>query len=199
MEFMPDKFDFKKLKDEIRNVSLRRIKNHTCDDKIELEEVKELEGSKSVVGQWLSLIFVASSAVKMSFKAYYYTTDANYFTSKALGYDSVDKVSKDQVDDFIKEFCNLVAGAIKESFELGGTKSLISLPLVTRGQDYVFFQVKETESNPLVLTDIWDLTLDEHSITCRIVFEVWDEEVIKKIDLLAFGAEDEEDGDIDFF
>ena len=199
MECMPGELDFKKLKDEIRNVSLRRIKNHACDDKITLEEAEELEGSKSVIGQWLSLIFVASDAVKMSFKAYYYTTDANYFTSKALGHDSVDNISKDQVDDFIKEFCNLVAGAIKESLELGGTKSLISLPLVTRGQDYVFFQVKETESNPLILSDIWDLTLDEHRITCRVVFEVWDEEVIKKIDLLAFGAEDEDDGDIDFF
>ncbi|MBG07198.1 MAG: hypothetical protein CME68_00430 [Halobacteriovoraceae bacterium] len=196
---MSGELDTKKLKEEIRNVSLRRIKNHACEDSIVLEEANELEGDKSAVGQWLSLIFVASSAVKMSFKAYYYTTDANYFTSKALGLDSVDGVSKDQVDDFIKEFCNLVAGAIKESFELVGTKSLISLPLVTRGQDYVFFEVKETESNPEVLTDIWDLTLNDHTITCRIVFEIWDKEAMNKIDLLAFGAEDEDDGDIDFF
>jgi len=196
---MSEELDFKKLKDEIRGVSLRRMKNHACDDSIVLEEAKVLEGEKNVVGRWLSLIFVSSSAVKMSFRAHYYTNDANYFTSKALGYDSVDKVSKEQVDDFIKEFCNLLAGAIKESFELGGTKSLISLPLVTRGQDYVFFEVKETDSNPQVLTDVWNLTLNEHTINCRIVFEVWDKKTMNKIDLLAFGAEDEDDGDIDFF
>ena len=196
---MSDELDFEKLKQEVRNVSLRRMKNHACDEGIELEEVKELEIDKSIVGQWLSLIFVSSSAVKMSFKTYYYTADANYFTSKALGLDSVDEISKDQVDDFIKEFCNLVAGAIKESLELGGTKSLISLPLVTRGQDYVFFEIRKTDENPQVLTDIWDLTLNDHTITCRIVFEVWDKEAMNKIDLLAFGAEDEDDGDIDFF
>ena len=196
---MSDELDFEKLKQEVRNVSLRRMKNHACDEGIELEEVKELEIDKSIVGQWLSLIFVSSSAVKMSFKSFYYTKDANYFTSKALGMESSDEVAKEQVDDFIKEFCNLVAGAIKESLELGGTKSVISLPLVTRGQDYVFFQVKESDSDPMVITDIWDLNLNDHRITCRIVFEVWDKEAMNKIDLLAFGAEDEDDGDIDFF
>ena len=196
---MSGELDFKKLKEEVRGVSLRRMKNHACDETILLEDASELESSKSAIGQWLSLIFVSSSAVKMSFKTYYYTADANYFTSKALGLDSVDEISKDQVDDFIKEFCNLVAGAIKESLELGGTKSLISLPLVTRGQDYVFFEIRKTDENPQVLTDIWDLTLNDHTITCRIVFEVWDKEAMNKIDLLAFGAEDEDDGDIDFF
>ena len=196
---MSGELDLKKLKEEVRGVSLRRMKNHACDDTIVLEDASELESSKSAVGQWLSLIFVSSSAVKMSFKTYYFTADANYFTSKALGLDSVDQISKDQVDDFIKEFCNLVAGAIKESFELGGTKSLISLPLVTRGQDYVFFEIRKTDENPQVITDIWDLTLNDHTITCRIVFEVWDKEAMNKVDLLAFGAEDEDDGDIDFF
>ena len=196
---MSGELDLKKLKEEVRGVSLRRMKNHACDDTIVLENASELESSKSAVGQWLSLIFVSSSAVKMSFKTYYFTADANYFTSKALGLDSVDQISKDQVDDFIKEFCNLVAGAIKESFELGGTKSLISLPLVTRGQDYVFFEIRKTDENPQVITDIWDLTLNDHTITCRIVFEVWDKEAMNKVDLLAFGAEDEDDGDIDFF
>ena len=52
-------------------------------------------------------------------------------------------------EKIIKEFCNLTAGAIKESLELGGIKSLISLPLVTRGQDYVFFEVRQT---PLTAT-----------------------------------------------
>jgi len=196
---MSDELDLEKLRDEIRNVSLRRMKNHACDENVQVSDVKKVEKKKSAVGQWLSLIFVASHAVKMSFKAYYYTSDANYYTSTALGYDSVDKVSKEQVDDFIKEFCNLTAGAIKESLELGGIKSLISLPLVTRGQDYVFFEVRQTESNPMVITDIWDLTLDGHTITCRIVFEIWDKEAMNKIVLSAFGADDDDDGDIDFF
>ena len=98
---MSDELDLEKLRDEIRNVSLRRMKNHACDENIKISEAKQVEKNKSAVGQWLSLIFVASQAVKMSFKSYYYTDDANFFTSTALGYDSVDKVTKEQVDDFI--------------------------------------------------------------------------------------------------
>ena len=51
----------------------------------------------------------------------------------------------------------------------------------------------------MVITDIWDLTLDGHTITCRIVFEIWDKEAMNKIVLSAFGADDDDDGDIDFF
>ena len=196
---MSEELDAGKLKREIREVSLRRMKNHSCNDGVILKEASKLEESKDAIGQWLSLIFVSAQAVKMSFKSYYYSEDANFFTSTALGYDSQDKVTKNQVDDFIKEFCNLTAGAIKESLELGGIKSLISLPLVTRGQDYIFFEVKESDRNPLVLTDIWDLELGGHIITCRIVFEVWDQEAMSKIVHSVFGAERDDEGEIDFF
>ena len=196
---MSDELDVEKLKSEIRDVSLRRMKNHSCNDVVSLKDAAELEERKSVVGQWLSLIFVSSPAVKMSFKSYYYTDDANYFTATALGLEKVDSVTKEQVDDFIKEFCNLTAGAIKESLELGGVKSLISLPLVTRGQDYIFFEIVETKKNPLVLTDIWDLELNGHVITCRVVFEVWDEEAMSKMVHSAFDADKDDDGEIDFF
>ena len=81
---MSGELDLKKLKEEVRGVSLRRMKNHACDDTIVLEDASELESSKSAVGQWLSLIFVSSSAVKMSFKTYYFTADANYFTSRSM-------------------------------------------------------------------------------------------------------------------
>jgi len=196
---MSEELDAGKLKREIREVSLRRMKNHSCNDGVILKEASKLEESKDAIGQWLSLIFVSAQAVKMSFKSYYYSEDANFFTSTALGYDSSAKVTKSQVDDFIKEFCNLTAGAIKESLELGGIKSLISLPLVTRGQDYIFFEVKESDRNPLVLTDIWDLELGGHIITCRIVFEVWDQEAMSKIVHSVFGAERDDEGEIDFF
>ena len=43
---MSEELDFKKLKDEIRGVSLRRMKNHACDDSIVLEDANELEGEK---------------------------------------------------------------------------------------------------------------------------------------------------------
>ena len=59
--------------------------------------------------------------------------------------------------------------------------------------------MKPTDSNPMVVTDIWDITLKDHTITCRIVFEIWDKEAMSKIVLSAFGADDKDEGDIDSF
>jgi CheY-specific phosphatase CheX len=191
-------FDESTLKKICRDLSLSRIKVHSCIDDITVREQDNYE-KKDSIGQWLSLIFVSSHAVKLNFKCQFYNDEAAFFTSKALDKDQKD-ITKQQVDDFVKEFCNLSAGAVKKSLEGSGLTSLISLPLMTRGSDDVFFKSHpRKEKGPIVFSDSWDLIHSGKSLTCHIYFEIYDKEAFQKIILNAFGAEEEEDGEIDFF
>ena len=191
-------FDESTLKTMCRDLSLSRMKTHSCIDDIKVEETEDF-GKKDETGQWLSLIFVSSHAVKLNFKCQFYSDDASFFTSKALGKD-LEEVTKQNVDDFVKEYCNLSAGAIKQSLEGSGLTSLISLPLMTRGSDDVFFKSHpRKDKGPLVYSDSWDLVYNGKSLTCHIYFEIYDKEAFQKIILNAFGADQEDDGEIDFF
>ena len=191
-------FDEDSLKKICRELSLSRIKTHSCIEDITVVETEDF-GKKDDVGQWLSLIFVSSHAVKLNFKCQFYSDDAAFFTAKAIGKE-VDGISKQNIDDFVKEFCNLSAGAIKKSLEGSGLTSLISLPLMTRGSDDVFFKSHpRKDKGPIVYSDSWDLMHEGKALTCHIYFEIYDKDAFQKIILNAFGAEEEEDGEIDFF
>ena len=52
-------FDEDSLKKICRDLSLSRIKTHSCIDEITVVETEDF-GKKDDVGQWLSLIFVSS-------------------------------------------------------------------------------------------------------------------------------------------
>ena len=60
-------FDEATLKSMCRDLSLSRMKTHSCIDDIKVEETEDF-GKKDETGQWLSLIFVSSHAVKLNFK-----------------------------------------------------------------------------------------------------------------------------------
>ena len=108
-------FDEETLKTICRDLSLSRIKTHACLEDITVAETEDF-GKKDNIGQWLSLIFVSSHAVKLNFKCQFYSEDAAFFTAKAIGKE-VGEISKQNVDDFVKEFCNLSAGAVKKSLD----------------------------------------------------------------------------------
>ena len=96
--------------------------------------------------------------------------------------------------------CAITKEAIKQSLEGSGLTSLISLPLMTRGSDDVFFKSHpRKDKGPLVYSDSWDLVHNGKILTCHIYFEIYDKEAFQKIILNAFGADQEDDGEIDFF
>jgi len=196
-----DNLDFDSLKKLCREISTARMKAHLGGEEVSFREGEEddvIDENKNV-GKWLSLIFVSSHVVKMGFQSNFTFDQCKHFTATALEKNAED-VSKGQMEDFIKEFCNLTAGALKKGLEKEGFSSLISLPLLTRGQDDVFFKGHPADTGaPLNYQDSWEILYGESFITCNIFFEIYDKDNFSKIILGAFGAEDEEEGDIDFF
>ena len=192
--------DFDSLKKLCREISASRMAAHLGGQEVSFREGQDdLISENENIGKWLSLIFVSSHVVKMGFQSNFTFDDCKHFAATALE-KNADDVSKNQMEDFIKEFCNLTAGALKKGLEKEGFSSLISLPLLTRGQDDVFFKSHPKDMGaPLSYQDSWELLYGENFITCNIFFEIYDKEKFSKIILGAFGVEEEEEGDIDFF
>jgi hypothetical protein len=182
-----------------KDISLSRFKNHSVSKNLGLGPLRK-KRDESEISQWLSLIFVRSENLKISFKSKYHADNIKHFAASGL-LDSIDNLTKNKVDDFAKEFCNLTAGGIKSQIEKIVGSSSISLPLLTRWDDNVFFlpNVLDKEKN-FTFQDSWEIYLDSDKsrfIQCFISVEIYN-----KNDAVTLMKEEsfseEEDGEIDF-
>lgn len=189
----PDKT--KILEDLCRNGTLSRMRSHARLNDITIEELNGEEAAMASVGQWLSLIFIASKAVKIVFKTHYQANDIRFFAANALELPNPDRVTQKQIEDFVKEFCNLSAGIIKIAFEETGSR--ISLPMVTRASDDMFFN-SDYNGGKQVFEDRWLLKHAKGQMACSVVIEVFDKKSLDRIILPSFGANDD-NGDVEFF
>ena len=120
-----------------KEISLSRLKNHSILEDLSIGKLRD-KNLESEISQWLSLIFVKSEGIKISFKSKYHIDNIKHFAANGLLV-STDNLTKSKVDDFTKEFCNLTAGGIKAQIEKIIGSLEISLPLLTRWDDNVFF------------------------------------------------------------
>ena len=82
-----------------------------------------------------------------------------------------DEIQPNQVADFVKEFCNLTAGNIKQALEKSSVLTGISLPLVTRGFDELVF----ASTGPQYLRDQWRIAMAEVFLDCSVITEIYDQ------------------------
>ena len=189
------------LSELCKEISLKRFKNHSVSEGLKIGNIREKDDGTEI-SQWLSLIFIKSSGLKISFKSKYHVENIKHFAASAL-LDSVKNLTKNKIDDFTKEFCNLTAGGIKEHLEKIVGKSNISLPLLTRWDDNVFFLPNVLDDrNSFSFHDSWEIYLDSNKnrfIQCYLSVEVSDENEVKALmEEMHYTEEVAEDGEIDF-
>ena len=148
------------------------------------------EPTLPVHGHWMSFILLSGEALRIVFKVHYATADASFFASRAYGIEQ-NVCSKPRALDFVKEFCNVTAGALKASLENYGLKLGVSLPSTTRGFDEIFFR-----RNQNAQSDIWIVECDEAKFTCSIDFEILDSAL--SFNEPTGGAATTESGNLDF-
>ena len=193
---------FEGLRKLCEDLSAGRMKSHLGGREVHSRQCDGIDydgGDDRKIGKWLSLVFVSSHVVKMSFQAKFTFEKCKPLVAMAFE-KKTEEVTREQMEDFVKEFCNLTAGALKKNLENEGFSSLISLPLLTRGQDEVFFKNHPMEvEGSIVFEHTWEVVCENNPLFCQINFEIFDKEGFEKIILGAFGAEEEDEGDIDFF
>lgn len=115
-----------------------------------------------VKGHWMSLILLTGDLFTAKFKTHYNSALAIEFASKQLGPKS-SEINK--LNDFFKEYCNLVVGVVRRNLNENKIETGMSLPFLTRGFEEIFFFSKE--SNDQWISN-WLITLNDTSIHCSL-------------------------------
>jgi hypothetical protein len=180
-----------KLKDIVRSATKNRLNSCTRSHfKIELSEVSNPDDF--VYGYWMSFILLSGKDLQITVKCHFFSDEAGHLAAVALKR-QLEQISQPNIQDFMREYCNLVAGEIKAS--LWGSKVTIglSLPLITRGFDEVIFS-DQTDSRQF--SDWWRLSWGSGSMIMSFVAEVYQPSALVDLKVPARGWDS--NGDIDF-
>lgn len=177
----------------VRQTSLTRIKQHCLYEPI---EIYELENKDSLVfGYWMGLIMVGNASLRILFKAHYNNDELRVIAAEALN-SSKTRPDDSSVADFMREYCNLMGGAIKATLESAGLNTGVSLPLVTRGFDEVFSNQSVSVS---FYEDVWQLVCGDGRITCALQMDIMSNEPLELIEMIQEQQQsNDDDGEIEF-
>lgn len=133
----------------MQNYCLSRFKEMTsCSDAV--IDIAESRITDSVVkSYWMAYILISGNQIKLDFKVHYSSKEMLALMS-SMFWETPSKISTALVDDCMKEYCNLTAGAVKLMLKEAEIDCGFSIPLVTRGFDEVWFK-KLNEENTLQL------------------------------------------------
>lgn len=133
-------------------------------------EERSLTGCSTVLGHWMSAIILTSPVMRVTFRSHFMTEEGKILLASSFGKKAED-ISTMEVLDFFKEYGNMVAGKIKWLLEFNGTESGISLPVMLRGFDEVFFKKEDRKS---LFSDHWRLQSKSLGIACSAIVELED-------------------------
>lgn len=109
--------------------------------------IAPLENQKSIyLMNWMAMILVANADFRIAVKIHYHDTDLINLAQSVLALDEISATSSKNVSsssciqDFAKEFANLLGGTIKRSLDHSRLNNGLSLPLLVRGFDDLFSQ-----------------------------------------------------------
>jgi hypothetical protein len=197
----PDKINL--LKDKItslvRHAAEDRIRKHTGQSEFTVVDVEDhIPGQ--VLGNWMSLILITGSSLKITLKLHFSHKDIKPLVYPVYRKASAADISDQQSMDFVKELCNLIAGFIEQTFEHHDISLGISLPLGTRGFYELFSEYSPSDYPIIKYHDIWRLSLDDLSIFGTVQFEISDPNALENISSYDHNTqdEDEDEGEFDF-
>ncbi len=148
----------------VRFASLERMKTVAQREDIEDEDQTFLPDRLQVYAHWMAFILLAGDGGKIMFKAHFTSTDIQSLVARALRKD-IDRVNRQLISDFMREYCNLTAGVIKARLLDVGVHTGLSIPIVTRGFDEIW-RVDRELSTELFSYASWKLKWPSGSVVC---------------------------------
>lgn len=153
--------------------------------------VEDLSDDRKILGHWMSLISISGDQLHITFKVQFSISMARGYAEGVIKTDA-GEISNSHSKDFIREFCNLLAGTIKNKLSENNINVGISLPLLSRGFDDLFFSEINSTSHGV---DRWKLTHKNSEIFC-----ISDTEIINQFKLEDnFNDSSSTSGDVEFF
>ena len=179
------------LKSLVRGRVVSTITRSARIDETETETIEVENQDDFCYGHWMAFIMISGSAVRIMLKLHFKKSTAIGMLSKKARSESREKADR-MAMDFMKEQCNLMAGALKGAFNSAKIITGLSIPLVTRGFDEAVFSDKVDKSKN---SDVWKIEWPEGSMICSSVIEILDWNQFANFEI---ADEDEEDEDGEF-
>jgi CheY-specific phosphatase CheX len=186
-----------KLTELVRFASTSRLKVHSGCEAIVTSEMPEKFQAGRVLANNMVLILTSGEPVRVTFKAHFNMATARAMASRIFGDLSAQAVTDRRSFDYMKEYCNLVAGKVVTLFADLQIDLGISLPQRARGFYEVFADYQEKDKPNFSFSDFWILSAGEHTITCSAVMEILD---LKRLESLVDCAitDSSDDEEMDF-
>lgn len=188
-----------KIKSLVRHAVEDRVRKHTGQNEFTVIDVDDRTPGQ-VLGNWMSLILITGSALKITVKLHFSHKDIKPLIYSIYQKASASEISDQQSMDFVKELCNLTAGYIEQVFESNDISLGISLPLGTRGF-YELFSDYTPSNYPIIKDhDLWCLSFGDLSIFGTAMFEISDANALENVSSFdqETQEEDADEGEFDF-
>ncbi len=147
-------------------------------------EIAESNSSRVIHGFDTTVCCMSSSCANLIFKAHFNPIEISPFIESNPNRNTERVSGKDSIN-FMKEFSNLIAGELRNAFEVRGQSSGLSPVLHTRGFDEIFFVPPD---NVTRFEDKWILKIGFQAIHCSCALEVSDRSLFNALD---FSTSDE--------
>lgn len=146
--FKINEADYNQLRNLIKDLSLEVF----CDyvgDKFSEAELDKNALVKEVYKDKMSFILLSGTSFNINYRCFFNPNDFKEDVGKNIGLDK-EEVTEELVQDFMSEYCNLVAGSLKNILSTSiGEKMGISIPIVTNGFEYLYFGLKRAGTHYL--------------------------------------------------
>lgn len=163
------------LKSTIRELSRMRLARYLTEPNLTIESQSREPGQQHS----MAMILVAGTGFRVVFRVHFNRRSISPWAEKIYKQDK-QELNTSQVSSFAKEYCNLTGGAIKQELGLHGLDSGISLPLLTRGFDEIFF---DQPNEMRIFTDWWSLNHQSTRMMCSTYLEVQDPGALDQLTL----------------
>lgn len=174
----------------LKTGALKRMEAHSFGAPVIVKDPPE-DYKQQVHANWMSLILISGTSLRITLRVHFNLYQIKKLLTQTL---DIESPKDSQALDFVKEFCNLTAGFVKSTMEEHDMDAGISLPIVTKGFDEIFY----TPINSDEKQDLWFMEVGGYPIVCTPSFNIYDQDQVDKLQLAEEGEEDDDD-DIDFF
>ncbi len=176
--------------DTLKGASVDQFRIYTNTSEIALRDIPI---SDLPFYQLLAHILVSGEDLEVNFKTHFMLDDVKGYTNAKL---KSDAVSNNQLTDFIKEYCNLVAGKAKLFLEEQNLVVGQSLPYAIQGFNEMFYPKTSGYSKD----DAWELVGPLGSIRCSCTIKLFKTPAINALKNVKYVEQFGKDsGDIELF
>lgn len=181
------------IKDVVRRVSAHRFLQHS-QQSVTVHDLPPDAGP--VFGHWMSIILLAGQGIRFTFKVHYQTKEVMTLAKSIISAtDHTEELSK--AADFMREYCNLLAGSLKASLLEKEVDLGISLPIVIRGFDDVFSEKKRSSAE--YFHDSWALQAESGKVICVLSVNVYANQLLDRLAKVTFNeTTQDEASDMEF-